>query len=809
MRKFITVILLLFMAHGTWAQKKSVIIPGNGHIDVEKLNGNINLNMDLSKLSLSELRVLRNAFAARQGYVFMEADLRKLFSQTSWYDSLMWNRAEPKGREVWGFFDKKEIYNEPPIYCTKEELRFINHIQEREDELIRSDGNIRKDGSVNMKNLINPYQVEHLDAKLEQALSKTGFAIVPSNGLQLFHVYEKNDYSNFPSFVTTDLYLQLFHLYFDSVLREIEENKFHAMLMQLSQDMYQHFSVMANNKATPSVLADNAAWCQAYFGVAVGLLSGKLPNGLKGMYKKECTDEIDKIMKSENNFSDLLDYHEVYFGYSLFRPRGHYTRSERLKRYFRAMMWLQTAPFGTDKPEQLQRAVMIAHAIGANSPMLKAYNSIFEPMTYLMGKPDNVTILQVYDVYKKQKKPIEELFKKQKLMADLRSEIEEIARNQTRIKPKFEYTSAYKINLMPQRYQPDAEVLQEMVDYRNQPTRRDTPKGLDFMAAMGSIEAERILLEELKENQNWSGYKPMLQKMKARMEEIDWQETVATRWMNALKIMNDTLSEQQLPYFMRTSQWKKKELNTALASWAELKHDAILYAKQPMGAECGGGGLPEPIVRGYVEPNIKFWKKATALVKSMEAVLTKYGLLTDRTMTITEQIMDQIEFLLRVSKKEMASDVLSEQEYNQIEIIGSTFENISLDLIRDKDQMLVGWDDVQGTDKSVAVIADVYTANADNNPPETHSVLYEAVGPVDEIYVIVEINDRLYLTRGAVFSYREFKQSTDEQRMTDEEWQQKLKTNPRKGMPVWMEEIVIPLDTPVEDNDRVFYGSGC
>ena len=688
-------------------------------------------------------------------------------------------------------------------------MRFINHIQEREDELIRSDGNIRKDGSVNMKNLINPYQVEHLDAKLEQALSKTGFAIVPSNGLQLFHVYEKNDYSNFPSFVTTDLYLQLFHLYFDSVLREIEENKFHAMLMQLSQDMYQHFSVMANNKATPSVLADNAAWCQAYFGVAVGLLSGKLPNGLKGMYKKECTDEIDKIMKSENNFSDLLDYHEVYFGYSLFRPRGHYTRSERLKRYFRAMMWLQTAPFGTDKPEQLQRAVMIAHAIGANSPMLKAYNSIFEPMTYLMGKPDNVTILQVYDVYKKQKKPIEELFKKQKLMADLRSEIEEIARNQTRIKPKFEYTSAYKINLMPQRYQPDAEVLQEMVDYRNQPTRRDTPKGLDFMAAMGSIEAERILLEELKENQNWSGYKPMLQKMKARMEEIDWQETVATRWMNALKIMNDTLSEQQLPYFMRTSQWKKKELNTALASWAELKHDAILYAKQPMGAECGGGGLPEPIVRGYVEPNIKFWKKATALVKSMEAVLTKYGLLTDRTMTITEQIMDQIEFLLRVSKKEMASDVLSEQEYNQIEIIGSTFENISLDLIRDKDQMLVGWDDVQGTDKSVAVIADVYTANADNNPPETHSVLYEAVGPVDEIYVIVEIDDRLYLTRGAVFSYREFKQSTDEQRMTDEEWQQKLKTNPRKGMPVWMEEIVIPLDTPVEDNDRVFYGSGC
>ena len=123
--------------------------------------------------------------------------------------------------------------------------------------------------------------------------------------------------------------------------------------------------------------------------------------------------------------------------------------------------------------------------------------------------------------------------------------------------------------------------------------------------------------------------------------------------------------------------------------------------------------------------------------------------------------------------------------------------------------MLVGWDDIQGTDKSIAVVADVYTANAVNNPPEKHSILYEAVGPVDEIYVVVEVNNRLYLTRGAVFSYREFKQSTDEQRLTDEEWQQKLKTNPRKGVPTWMKEVIVPLEIPVEDNDRVFYGSGC
>ena len=113
MRKFITVILLLFATYSVWAQKKSIIIPGNGHIDVEKLNKPIDLNMDLSKLTLSELRVLRNSFAARQGYVFMEADLRSLFSQTSWYDSLMWKRFEPKDREVWGFLIEKEFITRP------------------------------------------------------------------------------------------------------------------------------------------------------------------------------------------------------------------------------------------------------------------------------------------------------------------------------------------------------------------------------------------------------------------------------------------------------------------------------------------------------------------------------------------------------------------------------------------------------------------------------------------------------------------------------------------------------------------------
>ncbi|MCS2582582.1 DUF3160 domain-containing protein [Bacteroides sp. BFG-551] len=51
------------------------------------------------------------------------------------------------------------------------------------------------------------------------------------------------------------------------------------------------------------------------------------------------------------------------------------------------------------------------------------------------------------------------------------------------------------------------------------------------------------------------------------------------------------------------------------ASWAELKHDAILYGEQPMAAECGGAGPPDPIVVGYVEPNLPFGRKCQGFCK--------------------------------------------------------------------------------------------------------------------------------------------------------------------------------------------------
>ena len=777
-------------------------------INVESLKDSLDLNMDITGLQLGDLRVLRNAPAARQGFPFKDAYIRGIYEGTTWYDSLMWDfdgrtdfsSVEEKEGEEWRDYYYRASEETGILKYTAEELDFMKRVKAREEELLKLNFEVEKGLKVNMQNLANPRQFTEFDPQLAGQLARDGFAIVPADHEQLFHVYEQNDYQCFPSFVTTDIYLQLYHVYFDCMLREIEEHKLTGLMTDLSKRLYEAMHRQAENAADEEMqqLAHHNA---VYFAVAYELLTGK--QIADATEQAEAKAEIERVMKSENSRTPFMaDYNEISFPYSLFRPRGHYTRNETLQRYFRGMMWLQTVPFGLEDANEVKEAVMVAYALQEDKVAQKNYDVVNLLLTHMMGLPDNLSILQVQQEVRKRGLLQSELLTSAPGMADLTEALNEIGNTQTRIRPKFERTSHNKICLMPQRYQPDAEVLQEMVDYDGDPTERATPQGLDFMAAMGVSAAEKVLIEE---GQKWKDFKPMLEKMKKRMGEINWQESLATQWMQTVKTVNE--KDKGVPYFMVGDGWDLKNLNAALSSWAELKHDAILYAKQPMGAECGGGGPPDPVVKGYVEPNVAFWKKAIELLDNTANLLNEHNMMTEKVKEATERIGEEVGFLLRISEKELAGKALTDEEYDQIKCIGATFENISLDLLRQPDQYLMGWSDVEGADRKMALVADVYTANSDNNPNK--SILYEAVGLGDEIYVVVEIGGYLYLTRGAVFSYREFTEPMDKQRLTDEEWQQELEKNPRKGVPEWMEPITVPLEQKPEPNEEIFYSSGC
>lgn len=760
------------------------------HVDIENMKDKVDLDMDISQLNLSDLRVLRNIFAAQQGYCFMDAFLRHMYCATSWY----WDIAIEK---AWG--------DPVVVKYTPEQEKFIEKILAREEELQKSNYNPLEGYLVNYNNVCNMYQMKDAENGFKDLISKNGFAIVEGDDEQLFHIYEKNDYTDFPSFVTTDMYLQLYHMYFDFLLRDLEQTKLMGELKSFATTMHSEMLKIAKSASNP-VIKDAAEYNATFYAVGLSLLTDNKNYEVPAKYKEDFDVEIGSVNKASDNFSEFLGWEDVMFPYSLFRPRGHYTRNDAFKRYFKSMMWFQYVSFCLDDDIQFGRAVLNADVIRKSADLQKRYKGIVEPITFIVGEPDNVSVMQLSQEMAKSNLNAEKIIGNASELKKFRSVIQKIADQQNRISPKQLVSCKDKINLMPQRYLADNEILQELVDVTNKPTQRALPKGLDVLAAFGSDDAYKILIDEYQEDKNWSDYVTEFEKVKKTMKTVNWDASMYNKWMQSFNTLLE--KDSRHPYFMKTYQWAKKNINAALASWAELKHDCILYGEQPMGAECGGGeDLPDPVVVGYVEPNLAYWNKALELLDKTENVLKANGMLTVKAKDITDNMREKVQFLKSVSEKELAGKKLTENEYNQIELIGSSVEWLTLDMLNaGAENPIYDWYEIQGADRKVAVVADIYTANSGNNPDK--SILYAATGNVNTIYVIVEIEGKLWLTRGAVLSYREFDVPLGNPRLTDEEWQEMLEQSPSHGVPEWIKEIIAPGKAP-KGNEIIFYSSGC
>ena len=116
------------------------------------------------------------------------------------------------------------------------------------------------------------------------------------------------------------------------------------------------------------------------------------------------------------------------------------------------------------------------------------------------------------------------------------------------------------------------------------------------------------------------------------------------------------------------------------------------------------------------------------------------------------------------------------------------------------------WEDVKGPDRSVAVVADVYTRNVYECPKD--GVLHVTTGKANDLYAIVNIGGYLYLAKGATFSYFEFTRPLGV-RLTDEQWQEILEMKETPAYPVWMLDIMYQDPNKPKVDEKIFYSSGC
>jgi len=78
-----------------------------------------------------------------------------------------------------------------------------------------------------------------------------------------------------------------------------------------------------------------------------------------------------------------------------------------------------------------------------------------------------------------------------------------------------------------------------------------------------------------------------MQDLVFELPQESWTERFYSGWQYAFLSQVEPKGVSYPP-FMLTNAWRYKDINTMLSSWAELKHDTILYAKMPEG--LGGGG---------------------------------------------------------------------------------------------------------------------------------------------------------------------------------------------------------------------------
>jgi hypothetical protein len=659
----------------------------------------------------------------------------------------------------------------------------------------------------NLGNVYNPFLLS--GAQLER-LALDGFVVTPGSEKEFFTLYEKARYANVPIFVTSDSLLHTYHLLFDKILRTAETEHFIPLLARLNQSLLakadeQYLALQSSGAGAE--WQDAALRTAAFLAVGSRLLdqAAAIPAYTQTLVDQELAliAAADAILPSPI-FSGL-DNGEDYTQYI---PRGHYTRSDSLTAYFKSMMWygrmtfrLKTENAAVGQAETRQ-ALLLIQAIQTSQvdgvPALQAWSDLYSPTAFFVGRSDDLTVLQYLPVKEQVYGPgagLAQVADESRLAAFIEAadqlppprilgmviEVSDDEEQETK-----------GLRLMGQRFVPDAYIFRQLI-YRNVGTpdhRRGLPMGMDLMAAMGSDRAYQILEES--GQTAYANYPRQMQKVRMWLSDLaleEWTETLYNSWIYTFYPLIEAPGEGY-PLFMRGQAWQDKQLNTALGSWAELKHDTILYAKQVY-AELGGGPPPpEPVPpRGYVEPVPQFYARLAALTSMTRTGLDSRGLLSDLDRGSLEWLERLASEFQVMAEKELAGEPLTQKEYDTIRFYGGDLEHLVM-ASADTDNGEEFARRYMDEDPQAAVIADVATdpdPGGDGSPDPI--VLEEGVGRIHEIHVVAPVIQDdgtvfLQVAKGGVFSYYEFAWPAND-RLTDEKWREMLDSGEAPDLPGW------------------------
>jgi len=586
---------------------------------------------------------------------------------------------------------------------------------------------LKKDKISNYGNFSGKISLNEFDLNL---LESNGFVVIkdPYNPREedITSMYSTLQREEIPVFITTDSLLHLYHIQFDETLRLIEEGEFYNTLWKTDLALL-NASVKKYNSASGDE-QEAARRNAAYFSVALSLLQPKFSEDTARQYKFKVPDFVKKDVKAELalieahkgfDISPIFQYEEDY---SQYVPRGHYTRTEQLENYFKAFMWhgrmsmllkgelIKSKNPAKDARIQTIQASLIASELQREPELLKNWDRIYEVTAFYAGFSDDLgpyEYMEALDsVFGSGKRKFNET-----VVNELKTKLAEYegpkiygGTGNCVLEPPFsseqadeclENTTGFRF--MGQRFVPDSYVFSNLVGvYTGKYTGigeytgknktlftlviseagpiRGFPRGLDAMALLGSKRAV-YWLDELNDSsyENYSARYGELDSEFSKFHAADWNRNLYWSWLYSLQPLLKVYGSGY-PTFMQTDAWKDKELNTALASWTELRHDTILYAKQSetLVGSAGPGESEEKPAVGYVEPVPEFYARLLALTNMTKQGLSEMEVLNSYSENSLTNLEDILAKLQKISEKELENEELTIEEYEFIKTFATS-----------------------------------------------------------------------------------------------------------------------------------------
>lgn len=609
-------------------------------------------------------------------------------------------------------------------------------------------------------------------------LEDNGFVVVPTQTRHFHHIYEGSSYDGWPVYLTTDAAYHVWHLAFDKILREAEQQRLLPALERMVARLVE-LARAQEAELAGTELEEAANRVTQYYEAAAAVLEIDV-GGIGPLAQQEVDlimDAVGPSLSPTTGGDESSGFITTQIDYSLFRPRGHYTRNGDLERYFRAMSQLGNNAFLLDQ-KAIPLATLASRVVLADPEVSELWELIYEPTAWLVGAADDYTPFELGAVVEQ---VVPSGWSDMTVLADPAT-ISAIGQGLVDLRPVAINPEAASIRIMGSRFVIDSYVLDQLVTPNIQ---RDEASPVDVAAAFGSEWA--VDVQTANGTMDIDGYADQLDAMQQIISERsieDWSSTVYDAWLYAISPMWAERGTDY-PRYMQSDAWSAKSHQTGFGSYTELKHDTILYTKQAV-AEGGGDEPPIP-PRHWVEPEPVAYERLAAVTALMRQGLADRELLPDEYSQLLVDLEDFYTWLGAIATDELGGVPISEQDNEQLGWIGSTLEGF---WVRTSDGDL---DVDSGPDAYAALIADVMRNSA--------AVLELGTGFVDYIFVVVPDDEGGFqVATGGVYSYYEFWNTGP--RLTDEEWRAELEAGTQPARPEWQHGFLAG-DSPIATNSNV------